>query len=93
MKAIELAVLKLLEYRIKYDNLSCSSCFASDVLNTYNNREEPCRDKEGTPLFDADYCESGEHVKCVNCQKAWIKTFEILEEQNIDIKDTEKFNC
>ena len=89
MKALECAVLKCLEYRIKNDTMSCSSCFAADVFNTYNNREYPC---DGKP-HDADECAYGEKSNCKNCKEAWIKAFEILEEKGIDIEDTEKFNC
>jgi len=92
MKAIEMAVLKLLEYRLKYDTMSCSSCFAADVLTKYNNKEYPC-EHDSRPLYDADNVEIGCPKNCVHCKNAWVKAFEVLEEKGIDIEDTMEFNC
>lgn len=90
MKAIEMAVLKLLEYRLKWDTMSCSSCFAFDVFMTYNDKVLPCNNKVGRDVHNIEYDEKS---KCINCRDAWVKAFELLEEKGIDIDDTDEFNC
>jgi len=89
MKAIEMAVLKLLEYRLKFDTMSCSSCFAWDVLMRYNNKNLPCNNKIGCDVHSVEYDKKS---NCVNCKNAWVKAFELLEEKGINIDDTDEFN-